>query len=371
MVVSGKRGGEAFVVAPRGVSTWVESLETACPQVEVRPSEESVLPVAVVVLGGTRRVAPDSLSAADLVPDLDVDLDADPDPVLEEDGETGLAADRDERRSDPLGHETILPFDLDDPPLPTEAKVLPIGDAGSPASPSARDEIDLSHLFETRHVGVEAAAMRELVTDEPGVAGLIAGIPGQVPAAPASGDHDGMTISPADLAALRVELRNGVAPAAHGPASEVHAVRCEAGHLNPPHADRCRTCRGPIHDRSVVSVPRPSLGVLEFDDGRRVEVDRPLLIGRRPSADPQARAGGAGEIVIEDPDGSISRVHLELRLEGWEVLIVDRSSTNGTFVEIPGQPPNLLRPLEPCVIADGTLVRLAEVTSFTFRTGAS
>ena len=86
-----------------------------------------------------------------------------------------------------------------------------------------------------------------------------------------------------------------------------------------------------------MSGPRPPLGMLIFDDGVTHTVDADHLVGRMPEADPRVRAGSLRSLLIEDPSGAVSRVHAEIRLNGWDVLLVDSGSRNGTFVAGPGE----------------------------------
>jgi pSer/pThr/pTyr-binding forkhead associated (FHA) protein len=77
-------------------------------------------------------------------------------------------------------------------------------------------------------------------------------------------------------------------------------------------------------------VPRPSLGHLELDDGTIVELDHELLLGRNPDRDTHPERAGLLRVkVIGD---KVSRSHLEIRYQGWDVLVTDCGSTNGTFV---------------------------------------
>jgi len=39
--------------------------------------------------------------------------------------------------------------------------------------------------------------------------------------------------------------------------------------------------------------------------------------------------------VVNDAERSLSRVHAEIRLDGWDVMLVDRGSANGTFIANP------------------------------------
>ena len=99
-----------------------------------------------------------------------------------------------------------------------------------------------------------------------------------------------------------------------------------------------------------------------------VDLDRPLLIGRKPSIESFSSAVELpGLVSLPDPESVLSRVHVEVRLDGWEVLVVDQSSLNGTFVQLPGQEPQMLRPQDPCLIVSGTTVRFGDLTSCVFR----
>ncbi len=77
--------------------------------------------------------------------------------------------------------------------------------------------------------------------------------------------------------------------------------------------------------------------------------------------------GEAPELVkVPSPLKEVSSSHLEVRLEGWQVLVVDRQSTNGTVVTAPGRDPQRLRPGEPVPITPGTTVNLADEAEFVF-----
>ena len=79
-----------------------------------------------------------------------------------------------------------------------------------------------------------------------------------------------------------------------------------------------------------------------------------LTAGRRPDI-----------IRVSDPE--VSREHVEIRLDGWQVLVVDLGSSNGTYVALPAREPELLPPHTPTVINPGTVVYLSEAVSFELR----
>lgn len=125
-----------------------------------------------------------------------------------------------------------------------------------------------------------------------------------------------------------------------------------------------------IDNRTITVVPRPVLGQLRFDSGMVVQIDRPLVVGRKPAIDVQQHIGEVpGLVTVVDADAAISRVHADVRLEGWEVLVVDRASTHGTFVELPGQERVRLHPWEPFLIVPGTHICLADAMTCSYEIG--
>jgi hypothetical protein len=310
-----------------------------------------------------------------------------------------------------------------DPVAPPPPASVPIPIDLPEAVGGELEDFDFSHLLqETRYPDVEAAAVRpidvpeeppapEMVTEPPGSksaetilpnellneasdgpkdqpATLIDGVPFSsvaaatnpepvavpaiptVPSEPRSeaskpvpGDHDGHTISIADVRRL---AEGALVLSSAGP--EVQAVRCPSGHLNPPHAHACRVCGVVIEDRAVTTASRPSLGELRFDDGQVVPLDRGVLVGRKPVAPSIQRQGGLVPhlVTLDDPDRMLSRVHLEVRLEDWQVSVIDQDSRNGTSVEIPGRSPITLRPGEPQLISPGTRTTLGDGMAFVF-----
>jgi hypothetical protein len=120
--------------------------------------------------------------------------------------------------------------------------------------------------------------------------------------------------------------------AAHARGSLVDAKQCGNGHPNPPTAATCEVCGGFLAPgaASIVHVPRPSLGRLALDDGGAVELDQELLIGRNPDRDTELSRRGMRRLKLVGD--KVSRSHLEIRFQGWDVLVADCGSTNGTFV---------------------------------------
>ncbi len=57
---------------------------------------------------------------------------------------------------------------------------------------------------------------------------------------------------------------------------------------------------------------------------------------------------------------------MEVRLEGWHVLVSDMATTNGTTLLRPGQPPRRLHPGEGVLVADGDVVDLGDGVTLGF-----
>jgi pSer/pThr/pTyr-binding forkhead associated (FHA) protein len=71
---------------------------------------------------------------------------------------------------------------------------------------------------------------------------------------------------------------------------------------------------------------------LVFDDATTFSLDDDYVVGREPYGDARVESGSARPLPLDDASHTVSRVHAEVRLEGWTVHVVDRGSTNGTFV---------------------------------------
>lgn len=74
----------------------------------------------------------------------------------------------------------------------------------------------------------------------------------------------------------------------------------------------------------------------------------------------------ARPVRLTDPDMLLSRLHVAVHLEGWQVQVVDQESMNHTYVTLPNLPTEQLRPGSPKVIPPGTKVVLGESTFFVY-----
>ncbi|NJI58358.1 MULTISPECIES: FHA domain-containing protein [Microbacterium] len=185
------------------------------------------------------------------------------------------------------------------------------------------DEFD--HLWgATVHTPIEAAAVRP--SEEPETPAVDAG--------PATGDHDGATISAEELRSLRQS-----APAAPEAPTEVIPVAAAAP---------------------------ASTGRIRVSSGQVVALDRTVIIGRRPRS---TRASGANLphlIAVDSPQQDISRSHLEIRPEGDTVVVIDLHTTNGSTLLRPGADPMRLHPGEQTLVLSGDVVDLGDGVTVAF-----
>lgn len=172
------------------------------------------------------------------------------------------------------------------------------------------------------------------------------------------------TVRPADLARPGLErLSTSGLDERPGPERTVPAVRCAAGHLNPPTRRRCRDCDRDLTDSEVLDVPRPVFARLVFDSGEIVDMTESLVIGRRPTA-PAGAAEHRRLLSLASPDGALSRDHVVVHVEGWRLLVEDVGSLNGTEIVSTDGARHRLRDDDPVAVAPGTRVVLAGVNGF-------
>lgn len=136
----------------------------------------------------------------------------------------------------------------------------------------------------------------------------------------------------------------------------VQGILCSRQHFNNPIARYCQVCGISMAHATpnLVERPRPTLGFIVFDDGTTFALDRSYAIGREL---PEVLDPDMTPLVIDDPEHSVSRRHAELRLDGWDVVVRDVGSSNGTRVwNPPTSSWQRLQTGEPLTLRDGTYV---------------
>lgn len=181
----------------------------------------------------------------------------------------------------------------------------------------------------------------------------------------ADADHDGQTIMKGDLAGA------GQRPAAQRPVPEpstgplVLARVCPQGHANPSTYSHCGRCGDPLPGDGV-QVRRPRLGRMRLSTGELIDLDQSLVVGRQPSVSRVQGAVMPKLIQVASPSGDISRSHVEVRLEGWHVMLCDLKATNGTVLVREGQPPRRLAQGEMAILLDGDIAEVGDGISLRF-----
>ncbi|NYE72662.1 FHA domain-containing protein [Microlunatus parietis] len=175
-------------------------------------------------------------------------------------------------------------------------------------------------------------------------------------------------VSAADAAGIYAEEPRGrrAAPDAELMAGEslIMAVLCVRQHSNPPESISCRVCGDQIPPQNPRLVTRPSLAMLHGPDGVTAELDGAVVIGRAPNAD-RSTAENPSLMTVLSPGHDISRTHAQVEAEGWEIVVTDLHSTNGTAVVLGG--PDIVRrrlaPGESMVVPLGSILELGDGVS--------
>lgn len=157
---------------------------------------------------------------------------------------------------------------------------------------------------------------------------------------PGLGDHDGATISAAELRRLRSQQGLTTEPPTAGPDAPTAVL--------------------PVVDSSVVH------GVARLSTGQVIELDRTVIIGRRPRSTRVSGDSMPHLVAVDSPQQDISRSHLEIRPEGDSVVVIDLRTTNGSTLLRPGADPVRLHPGEHTLVLSGDVVDLGDGVTVAF-----
>lgn len=191
---------------------------------------------------------------------------------------------------------------------------------------------------------------------------------GPLPLQPgADQDHDGETIMKSELAPAPPVRPSGTRRAGTEPATGpvVLARVCPQGHANPSTYSHCGPCGEPLPGDGV-QVRRPRLGRMRLSTGELIDLDQSLIVGRQPSVSRVQGAVMPKLVQVASPSGDISRSHVEVRLEGWHVMLCDLKATNGTVLVRDGQSPRRLAQGEMAILLDGDIAEVGDGISLRF-----
>jgi hypothetical protein len=173
----------------------------------------------------------------------------------------------------------------------------------------------------------------------------------------------GVPVAPYSGSSFLAEPTSGASPAESAQDSAILVVLCQQGHANPPSSISCRVCRSSLTSEAPQFVPGPILAVLRASDGSTAEVDRPVLIGRAPSSD-RSSSRPPRLMTVPSPNHDISRTHLVVAPEDWQIVVTDLNSTNGTVLVRPGAVDRQqLAPGEPVTVQLGSVMELGDGVS--------
>lgn len=319
LVVESAGGTDA--VSGHGVATWVERFFADVHRVTATVGSDGDLTDALPISSGVVPVAA-----------LEFTLDG-----ARPTGATAAPASAAAPATAPAA--VVAPAPAPEPPAATDLPPEPVVDAVPPAQPAlietiAPPEATAVPPGEDEELWGETVAVpRPKRTAGEAAPAAPTPTPAAAPSAPPPaeqlGDHDGATVSVAEYRALRDGVLDG-----------------ESTEIVPPRA--------------------PARGRVRISDGRVVELERTVVIGRRPRSTRPAETELPTLIAVDGPQHDISRNHVELRAEGETILAVDLDSTNGTLLRRGAQDPVRLHPHEPTIVVDGDVLDLGDGVTLAF-----
>ncbi|MEY9953536.1 FHA domain-containing protein [Leifsonia sp. EB34] len=108
------------------------------------------------------------------------------------------------------------------------------------------------------------------------------------------------------------------------------------------------------------AVPPQQRFAVRVVPGDIMELDVPIVIGRRPALQ-RVESGVAPRLVtVQSPEQEVSSTHVRIEQSGDAVVVTDLRSTNGTRVHRPGGSADRLRPGESTVVLPGTVVEIGD-----------
>lgn len=199
--------------------------------------------------------------------------------------------------------------------------------------------------------------------------------PSSVPEEPPTPEFESISLFTADAPAADPQVTDStepdpgsagtaVTPPVPSSAVMVDGIYCSRDHFNNPGAIFCTLCGiSMVHQtHNLMRGPRPPLGVLLTDTGDVFVLSRDYVVGREPGTAPEVVSGASLPLELVDEEGTMSRVHARILLDGWEVRVSDASSANGTFMSVDGSEWSRLEPERPVTISPGVRISMGART---------
>ncbi|MEV7633112.1 FHA domain-containing protein [Microbacterium sp. NPDC089318] len=319
------------IVSGAQVSTWTERFIADAQEFELTVDEASTdtwYPIeSGVVLGAVLRHG----TAAAASPDRA----AVPDAVSQPTEPSGVAAVEPEPEPEPERE-----------PEPASVASAPESSADEPAAVDSQTEGESEAVRDSEVDGESAIdhtlipADLTLVPEPDPAAGILHA---DLSDSDERGDHDGSTISLAEMRRLRAQQGLTTEPQTAGPEAPTAVL--------------------PVVDALAGSSGH---GVARLSTGQVVELDRTVIIGRRPRSTRTSGENMPHLVAVDSPQQDISRSHLEIRPEGDSVVVIDLRTTNGSTLLRPGADPVRLHPGEHTLVLSGDVVDLGDGVTVAF-----
>ena len=235
----------------------------------------------------------------------------------------------------------------DEPDDAADGGPLSVPGAAAHGAEDAED-LDLEAAQAGDHDGWTLASLPDDLVDELGP--LASGRPGASPYA-----SEPSTDTPVSLA---VAIRQPDLPAA---GRQALSVLCPEGHANPTNYVRCRTCGAELSQPARM-ITCPPLGRLRIPSGQAIPLDRPVLVGRRPTPEDVAQLKDEEPtlVTLPSPERLVSRNHVLIELDEWSVLARNLSAGNGTMLMRDGAAPQKLPSADSVVLRTGDILDLGD-----------
>lgn len=240
---------------------------------------------------------------------------------------------------------------------------------GAAAAADASEEADAAEEADATDADAGEAA---IVSDEPAEEATM--VPSEVTLAPSSEDFDqlwGATVHSPPAPSAPVAPPSPAPPAAGAPSAadlvgDHDGATISVAELRAMRQQNAATGDAPTAVLPAVPEATAASGRIRVSTGQVVALDRTVIIGRRPRS---TRASGTTMphlVAVDSPQQDISRSHLEIRPEGDTVVVIDLHTTNGSTLLRSGADPVRLHPGEQTLVLSGDVIDLGDGVEVAF-----